>query len=433
MGALEREVQIPTEIAVTTVSDRPDAKPGDGVCETEKGNGDCTLRAAVQEANRLPGKQTIYVAAGIYTLAVPPAEEEGGNPDATGDLDLLDTVTLVGVGRDQTIVDGNKLSRIFDVAPNVSATLQQLSLRNGSDAGGAGVRVSSASLSTDNVVIENNESSFEGGGIEVRGVNNVLDVRNSIIRNNKAQFISGNGGGISVEGANTTLTRSTLSGNEASSAGGGLFGSGTINVVKSTISGNKAAGGPFSYGGGISASGLNILESTVSGNSADAQGGGIAGEGTIVNATISGNTSATNGGGISTSGRLSLLHVTLAGNKAMAGGNGLQRFGSNSELTLQNTILADPGGTECADLPPTSKGSNIASDRSCRLAGSDKQATDALLGPLGNNGGPTRTHLLKAGSPAIDAAVNAGLATDQRGVRRPQGPRPDIGAVEGTR
>jgi CSLREA domain-containing protein len=431
MGAVEREVAIPTELVVNTTDDLPDARPGDGNCATERNGNVCSLRAAIQEANRLPGNQTIIVPAGIYTLTIPPGDEEGPTPDAGGDLDLLDSVVITGADRASVIIDGNVLSRIFDVAPNTKAVLRQMTIRNGNDAGGGGVRVSTAQLTVDNLIIEGNLSSFDGGGIEVRGVDEVLNVRNSIIRNNHAQSISGNGGGISADGK-IALSRTTISGNEASASGGGLFASGEADVVQSTISGNKASGaGGLAVGGGIDATGLNLVQSTVSGNSAAGQGGGIFGDGTIVNSTISGNSSATSGGGVSTSGKLSLLHVTVAANKAMAGGNGLFRFGSTAQLSLQNTILADPGGTECIGIAPTSKGSNIASDRSCALtAAGDKPATDALLDPLADNGGPTRTHRPRDGSPAIDAAVNAGVTVDQRGVPRPQGPRPDIGSVE---
>jgi hypothetical protein len=61
---------------------------------------------------------------------------------------------------------------------------------------------------------------------------------------------------------------------------------------------------------------------------------------------------------------------------------------------------------------------------------SDLIGVNPLLGPLGDNGGPTRTHALGAGSPAIDAAGDACPATDQRGVARPLGARCDIGSYE---
>ena len=67
----------------------------------------------------------------------------------------------------------------------------------------------------------------------------------------------------------------------------------------------------------------------------------------------------------------------------------------------------------------------------CDLAGpGDMPNTGPLIGELQNNGGPTETHALLLGSPAIDARQNGRTATDQRGVVRPQGAASDIGAFE---
>jgi hypothetical protein len=66
-------------------------------------------------------------------------------------------------------------------------------------------------------------------------------------------------------------------------------------------------------------------------------------------------------------------------------------------------------------------------------APADTITSDPLLLPLADNGGPTRTHALAPGSPAIDAGNNfAALASDQRGspFQRIAGTRPDIGAFE---
>jgi hypothetical protein len=73
---------------------------------------------------------------------------------------------------------------------------------------------------------------------------------------------------------------------------------------------------------------------------------------------------------------------------------------------------------------------SLDSDNSCVLIGpGDLPGVAPLLGPLANNGGPTDTHALLAGSPAIDAGGIC-APTDQRGVTRPQGPACDIGAFE---
>jgi CSLREA domain-containing protein len=427
IGAVEREVEVPSELLVNTTNDEVDARPGNGICATA--NGTCSLRAAVQEANRVPGSQTIKLPAGLYTLTLPPGEEGGLDLDAGGDLDLQGSVVVAGADRATVIVDGNRLSRIFDVAPRGEAIIRGITVRNGNDLGGAGLRVTTAWLNVDNVIVEANESSGRGGGIEATGLDPVLSIDNAIVRNNRA--LGGDGGGIAANGF-TTIHRTSITGNHASGAGGGAWGGGTLNVLQSTISGNQATGSVLANGGGISFTEMSLVESTVSGNSADAQGGGLSGgSGSIINSTISGNASSTRGGGVATSGNLVLLHATVAANQASQGGTGLLRFGSGSTLSLQNTILANPSGTECAGLAPSSSGNNIASDASCSLAAAgDRQSLDAQLDPLGDFGGPTRTHRPRDGSPAINAGATVNLERDQRGVPRPQGPAFDIGAVE---
>jgi len=99
-------------------------------------------------------------------------------------------------------------------------------------------------------------------------------------------------------------------------------------------------------------------------------------------------------------------------------------------------------GANCAGSV-ASLGSNVADDTSCGLAGTgDQQIANGaiLVGPLANNGGPTQTHALLVGSPALDAvqgactltgqANSASITTDQRGQSRPAGARCDAGAYE---
>jgi hypothetical protein len=98
---------------------------------------------------------------------------------------------------------------------------------------------------------------------------------------------------------------------------------------------------------------------------------------------------------------------------------------------VANSIFADNGTGGCGITQ--SLGYNLSDDESCNLyEPTDLIVADAMLGPLQDNGGPTETHDLLPGSPAIDAGSMdcPPPDTDQRGVARPQGAGCDIGAVE---
>jgi hypothetical protein len=243
----------------------------------------------------------------------------------------------------------------------------------------------------------------------------------------KVMTISGGSGGVTVSGV-------TISG-------------GVLNVSSAIGAGIAVGGGPFT-----------LTASTVSGNAATAagdSGGGIgagpsAGPMTLVNDTISGNSAAGDGGGIvfgnGASNQLTLENVTIADNHAdsdsMGGGNGggVARVSFAPAMTLHNTIIAGNSGGGAPDCVGFASGGTIT--RSGNLIGDpsgcgyptpgpgDIIGANPLLGPLQDNGGPTRTRALLAGSPAIDHGTAPCPATDQRGVVRPQRGGCDVGAYE---
>jgi hypothetical protein len=187
-------------------------------------------------------------------------------------------------------------------------------------------------------------------------------------------------------------------------------------VTRSTLNGNDA-GGQLGTGGGIANGGtLTVTNSTISGNSAFESGGGIDNGGTLTftDSTISRNSSGSNffnpigsGDGISNSGT-AMAAMSIFAN---AGGGNLDVTSGAQFVSLGHNLFSD---TPRVALDPT-----------------DLINTDPLLGPLDDNGGPTLTHALLPGSPALDAGVPvAGVTTDQRGISRPQGGAPDIGAFE---
>ena len=191
-----------------------------------------------------------------------------------------------------------------------------------------------------------------------------------------------------------------------------------------------------------------MTASSVSGNTAGNVGGiynlGIA---DLTNSTVSGNTANLNGGGIYNSSstlltiRLTITSSTISGNTATNGiGGGIY----NNQATLTNTIIAGNSlGNDCvidSFGTITSLGHNLDSDGTCGLNGPGdlSNVVDPKLGPLADNGGPTLTHALLPGSPAIDSGddsvlgVPHNLTTDQRGPGFPrlQGAHVDIGAYE---
>jgi predicted outer membrane repeat protein len=206
--------------------------------------------------------------------------------------------------------------------------------------------------------------------------------------------------------AQVTILSSTLTGNAGGISTRGFEGGTSITVNNSTISNNST-----DLGGGIYSfwSYVTIASSTLSGNSAGTSGGGIYAEGPLVrisNSTISGNSAGTSGGAIfnNTSGYLQIDNNTFSDNSADSGGG----IYTVSGVDVSNTIFN--GGASGENLfnnggTITSYGYNLSSDGAGGfLTGlGDQINTDPLLGSLQNNGGPTFTHALVPGSPAIDA------------------------------
>lgn len=220
--------------------------------------------------------------------------------------------------------------------------------------------------------------------------------------------IIGEGGGVR-NGGTLTLTNVAITGSSASSFGGGIANAGTLTIVGSTISGNTAQSSQT--GGGIdNTSTLTIRSSTISGNT-----------------TTSNNT----GGGIfSFGGTVSIVNSTITNNQANASASASGIRTENAPVTLKNTIIA--GNQNSATVPDViadaggsfvSNGFNLIGNRGTVVLGptSDQSGTGgSVLNPrlsaLANNGGPTQTHALLAGSPAIDAGNSSGSINDQRGL-----------------
>jgi hypothetical protein len=348
-----------TEDAVDAVSD--------GTCADAEGR--CTLRAAVQEANGSVGPDSLTLPAGVYTLKRVGAGEDLA---ASGDLDVTGTMTLGGAGVAATVIQGKK-DRVFHIAPGAQVEIRDLTITKGkvggkgvtgNDASGGGVR-NDGELLLERVVVTKNKAGDDAGGITNQGVLVLVDVT---LSSNKAKD---DAGGFDNDAGTVTLRGVTLSKNKAKDEAGGFESeeAGTVDGENVTVTGNKAR----------EAGGVNVEQG----------------------------------------GTLSLLNMTVTGNKAKEGGGGVNNE-DGSTLELSSSVIAGNKKQNCGGTI-TSLGGNVEAGTSCGFAGPADQGgvADAGLEQLADNGGPTATHALAPGSPAIDFGDDAQCPLlDQRGLGR---------------
>lgn len=380
---------ISTTLVVNTTADASDSNPGDGLCETAAGNGQCTLRAAIQESNAVTGEDTINIpiTGTIYiTSTLPP---------------ISDSVSIYGPGSNLLTLSGS-----YGVASPVvgfggfggSYYLSGVRVTGNGTAGG--ISISHADVTLYDVSV----SWAAMSGISIVFGDSVARVISSTVYNNN----SPGGGGINNGGGTLILINSAVFMNGSGFGGGGIYNTGTATIRASAIYSNYTGGGiTGGSGGGIYNSGiLNLTNSTVSGNSVNSN----------VNST---------GGGVYNSGVLTITNSTLSNNPASLGLGGNLRVYSGTVM-LRHTLLANSfSGGDCSQVGGmiVDGGHNIIEDNTCGFTG----GVDPALGPLQDHGGPTVTQALLAGSPAIDAGNPTGcvdevgnpLLTDQRIFQRP--------------
>jgi hypothetical protein len=243
----------------------------------------------------------------------------------------------------------------------------------------------------------------DGGAVENAGI---LTVTLSLFENNRSQT---KGGGLdNVANSQVSVRQSTFRLNEAD-FGGGLNNEGTMRLTSSAIYSNTAVLRGSSGGGGLrneTGGSLVVINSTISGNKSG-DGGGLLNEGVGATAVFHSSTIVNN------------LGISYGGIYNVTG-----------SVSLNNTIVAGQwNGRDCGGSI-FSSGSNLDSDDSCLLGVGDlRGVSQPFIGPLQDNGGPTWTHALLIGSPAIDTSPIC-EPTDQRGFPRPIGSACDVGAYE---
>src|SRR5271157_3070418 len=257
----------PTEAAVFTVNDTVDAvdvNPGDGICATAAGT--CSLRAAVQETNALPGPDTIIVPAGTYALTIPGADEEAA---ATGDLDVTDVLVIQGAGAGTTIVDGAGLDRLFDVHPPASTSSSLLAPASVSSQPYSRLAVEQAvsellaalakELANPSATTRAATASSALLAPADQSARPSLRLSGLTLQNGSADS---SGGAVSAINADLSIADCVVENNDATGPGGGVFvapgsgGSGSsLAITRTVIQHNQAGPGPVGafqhFGGGM--------------------------------------------------------------------------------------------------------------------------------------------------------------------------------------
>jgi len=411
----------------------------------DDGSGNVTLRAAIQEANALPGDDDIILPAGVVQLLISGTDEDAA---ATGDLDITSNVTITGAGAGVTIIDFNDLDRLFEVFSGATVTIRNVTLQDGDAAAanqnGGGIR------NAGNLTIEDcelsNLSALAGGAIATSLSSN-LTIRRTTFTGNASN--GGNGGGAIINSGTLVIEESTFESNGAVFNGGAIANIGSsadLTLIGSTLRSNTVPLGTHDGGGLFNLNGtVEIISSTFSQNRARNGAGLWVGGGssmvTLTNSTLSGNlASFGRGGGLYVEQTGDLVRSFFSTITANIAGEGGGAFMAGGGLVIENTILADNNGLNSGSESVgalTSLGYNLLGNSLSAGMPTDILTGDAMLAPLADNGGPTMTHALLPFSPAIDAADP--LATemsDQRGLPRPQDfdgdgtPQHDIGAFE---
>jgi hypothetical protein len=392
-----------------------------------------SLREAIGEANLL--------GEGTSVIQFDPSLTSGG-PAAIqlslGELAIESRLVIDGPGADLLTIDAQGNSRVFNVddfdgGSQQLVTISGLTLTGGYDSNGGGAIFSQERLTVSDCVVSGNTAQW-GGGLYNAEYGTLTVLRSQISGNHAIEPVPGalgSGGGLYNWGGDVSVLDSTITGNDSVTDAGGVRNAngGSLSILRSTISDNTAS----DSGGGLrnDDGNVEISSSTISGNHAD-RGGGLFiatpnfQQTTISNSTISGNVAPTGGGGLyNESGHVFVEFSTITQNVSLdLVGSGVAAAPSpvDSPTTFYCSLIVanfDPNdGTQSDPYDVAvagesnslfSLGYNIVgiggfvNDTFNQIGDQIIGTDDPLLGPLADNGGPTFTHALLPGSPAIDA------------------------------
>lgn len=417
------------DIVVTKTEDSYDAS-----CDS-----DCSLREAVALASSTAGEHLIRLPAGVFQLSLPPMTEDDGwgstilddDFNLDGDLDVYNSLRIVGAGRGQTIIDGGAIDRVFEVFEGAALTLERLQLRNGRHSYDGGAIRNQGSLSLGEVDLLNNRASnsfnqARGGAIANYGSLVILRSNLQSNRVGTGDTTWALGGAVFNEGQlmvrDSRFSNNSVSTDDIISSGGALFNLGSADIARSLFEGNFASDGTGSAisneDGGI----LKLSNSTVTGNETY----GLYDAGAINNGS-SYPYNRNHPTPVRTP-QMQLIHVTVAANPgtyavenhgALSVRNSLVFSGLNNEWDrLQGCVNRGPNATFSARGLMLSEGSgNCVGDLP---PATDAQVFNRVLYPLADNNSTIPSLALRRGSPAVDAGVGSCSSHDQRGFTRPR-------------
>jgi CSLREA domain-containing protein len=364
----------PVQLIVDSTEDTADVNGGNGACLDVSGK--CTLRAAIQTANKDTGENTI-------TFAIPgegphfirlnsrlPSPVTAGGP-----------LIIDGVMRDYVVITANTGIQGFNIT-GLGAT--PFTLRNlvfsGFDASvpGSVIYSNGTLLTIDNVQFFNNRGT-DGGAMRIMGNANQTTIRDSYFLLNRASY----GAAISMDAPGHTLNivSSIFDGNSVMNLGGSIYAhAGQFRIANSLFHANTV---------GISGGAILVHVGTTL---------------TLMNSTVSENVATTGSGGGIYGGSPTIINSTIAGNTADEEGEGI-----HADAILKNSIIANNGEVNCAGMIA---GSGVNIQYPGNTCGADIVTGNPLLQPLDNNGSDIMTYALGAGSPARNNGLNEDIPLD---------------------